>query len=228
MRYSSTILFAASAVLVLAAPTPLNINMGAYSPALVVGDGAIGFKDGTASVANLMNTLQGAATSGTTTGGTTKAAEVAPAAVAAAPAAASSSAATQAEATTLQQGMGKSVALPVVTHSEAEDISDEELEALEATVEDRRRSIDTDANHLAALARDIEGEEDSEKRDIAAADGKQVEKRQNAGFAAALAFATGALKTSPEVQLGTGEGGSGVGIIQKPAGATTNGTTKAA
>ena len=227
MRYSSTILFAASAVLVLAAPTPLNINMGAYSPALVVGDGAIGFKDGTASVANLMNTLQGAATSGTTTGGTTKAAEAAPAAVVAAPAA-SSSPATQAEATTLQQGMGKSVALPVVTRSEAEDISDDELEALEATVEDRRRSINTDASHLAALARDIEGEEDSEKRDISAADGKQVEKRQNAGFAAALAFATGALKTSPEVQLGTGEGGSGVGIIQKPAGATTNGTTKAA
>ena len=40
---------------------PLNINMGAYSPALVVGDGAIGFK-GTESVANIMNTLQGAAT----------------------------------------------------------------------------------------------------------------------------------------------------------------------
>lgn len=28
---------------VLAAAAPLNINLGAYSPALVVGDGAIGF-----------------------------------------------------------------------------------------------------------------------------------------------------------------------------------------
>jgi hypothetical protein len=37
MRYSSTLLFAASAVLVLSSPLPkpLNINMGAYSPALV-------------------------------------------------------------------------------------------------------------------------------------------------------------------------------------------------
>lgn len=42
------------------------------------------------------------------------------------------------------------------------------------------------------------------------------EKRDIAGFNAALNYATGALKTSPEVQLGTGEGGSGVGITQKP------------
>ncbi|OTA62016.1 hypothetical protein K449DRAFT_434352 [Hypoxylon sp. EC38] len=30
----------------LAAAAPLNINLGAYSPALVVGDGAIGFNGG--------------------------------------------------------------------------------------------------------------------------------------------------------------------------------------
>lgn len=62
MQYPSAYiaLFAATAVLSL----PLNINMGAYSPALVVGDGAIGFEGatGTNQVANLMNTLQGAAT----------------------------------------------------------------------------------------------------------------------------------------------------------------------
>jgi hypothetical protein len=50
------------------------------------------------------------------------------------------------------------------------------------------------------------------------ADGS-AEKRDLAGFNAALAFATGALKTSPEVQLGTGAEGSGVGILQKAGGA---------
>lgn len=59
------------------------------------------------------------------------------------------------------------------------------------------------------------------------------EKRDMAGFSAALNFATGALKTSPEVQLGTGEGGSGVGITQKAggtpaAGAAAAGAAKAA
>jgi hypothetical protein len=62
---------------------------------------------------------------------------------------------------------------------------------------------------------------------------KAVEKRNIAGFNTALNYATGVLKTGPEVQLGTGEGGSGVGITQKlgtaaatAASATT--TTKAA
>lgn len=40
------------------------------------------------------------------------------------------------------------------------------------------------------------------------------------GFNAALSYASGALKSGPEVQLGTGEGGSGVGITQKAGGAT--------
>lgn len=51
-------------------------------------------------------------------------------------------------------------------------------------------------------------------------------KRDIAGFNAALNYATGALKTSPEIQLGTGEGGSGVGITQK-AGGTTSAPAKA-
>lgn len=51
-------------------------------------------------------------------------------------------------------------------------------------------------------------------------------KRQTANFMSALAYASAALKTGPEVQLGTGEGGSGVGITQKAGGATS--TTAAA
>ncbi|KAI1102644.1 hypothetical protein F4804DRAFT_334057 [Jackrogersella minutella] len=41
MRSTLAIVFAA--LTALAAAAPLNINLGAYSPALVVGDGAIGF-----------------------------------------------------------------------------------------------------------------------------------------------------------------------------------------
>ncbi|TQS35724.1 hypothetical protein Golomagni_03848 [Golovinomyces magnicellulatus] len=42
---------------------PLNINLGAYSPALVVGDGEISFK-GKEEVSELMDALEGAAVSG--------------------------------------------------------------------------------------------------------------------------------------------------------------------
>jgi len=47
---------------------PLNINLGAYSPALVVGDGEISF-GGKQDVSNLMNALEGAAVSGAAANG---------------------------------------------------------------------------------------------------------------------------------------------------------------
>ena len=43
--------------------------------------------------------------------------------------------------------------------------------------------------------------------------GSKVQKRQDAGFDRALKFAEVALTKGPNVQLGTGEHGSGVGII---------------
>jgi len=57
--YHLAILLAAAKI---TAALPLNINLGAYSPALVVGDGEISFGGGQ-DVAELMNTLQGAAVS---------------------------------------------------------------------------------------------------------------------------------------------------------------------
>lgn len=54
-------------LLSLAAALPLNINLGAYSPALVVGDGAIEFKGEAAggnSVTRIVDALQGAAVAG--------------------------------------------------------------------------------------------------------------------------------------------------------------------
>lgn len=120
MQYSFTLLALVAATTVIAAP--LNINMGAYSPALVVGDGAIGFK-GTESVTNLMNTLQGAAASSAAANGAAVPAAAAPAAASAVPI-------TQAE----PQGMGKNInSLPVVTRADQEGatLTPEEIEILE-------------------------------------------------------------------------------------------------
>jgi hypothetical protein len=58
--HTSIITVAALAALASAVPLPLNINLGAYSPALVVGDGAMSFEEANA-VTSLVNTLQGAA-----------------------------------------------------------------------------------------------------------------------------------------------------------------------
>ncbi len=52
------LLFASS---VLATPVPLNINLGAYSPAIVVGDGAIEFDgeaEGGATASSILNAIQ--------------------------------------------------------------------------------------------------------------------------------------------------------------------------
>lgn len=135
MHYESVILALFTAACVSA--VPLNINLGAYSPALVVGDGEISFGSGAEAEA-LVNTLSGAS-AGT-------------------------------EAATAIEGLNQAgVNTPtIITPAEA-------------------------------LAK---------KRDLA-------------GFNAALNYATGALKTSPGVELGTGEGGSGVGITVKPGGAIT-------
>jgi hypothetical protein len=111
-------LFASSVIAV-----PLNINLGAYSPALVVGDGEISF-GGKQDVSNLMNALEGAAVSGA-------AAAAAPAPAAAAPAAVVVAPATQAQVApapavalappvdqttqiTALQGMGKEIAPRVI------------------------------------------------------------------------------------------------------------------
>ncbi|KAE9367661.1 hypothetical protein N431DRAFT_70914 [Stipitochalara longipes BDJ] len=236
MRYSSAVLFATSAVLVLSSPVPkpLNINMGAYSPALVVGDGAIGFK-GTESVTNLMNTLQGAAANSATANGAAAPAAAAPAAAQpAAPAAEATIAQDQqgAAVTQMLEGMGKNA---VTVKRDPIDEVAYRLKALDAEIETRKMTRDT-ADDLVDDYEDLEVNEEIEdeyKRDVEELEGEieveyeDVEKRDLTGFNAALNYATGALKSGPEVQLGTGEGGSGVGITQKAGGATTgNGTAR--
>ncbi|KAK3378889.1 hypothetical protein B0T24DRAFT_716581 [Lasiosphaeria ovina] len=60
MRCQSVLSAAALFALARAIPVPLNINLGAYSPAVVVGDGEISFK-GAESAERIVNTLEGAA-----------------------------------------------------------------------------------------------------------------------------------------------------------------------
>lgn len=164
---------------------PLNINLGAYSPALVVGDGEISFGGGENAEA-LLNTLagasagvEGAAAGLQRAGEATPTAEIVSPAVVPVPEASTSPEASAASLPSGAFGIGRKVVEP------RDPIADTE------GVEKRDDSIEAEAE-------------------------APVEKRDLAGFTAALNFATGALKTSPGVELGTGEGGSGVGIIVKP------------
>jgi hypothetical protein len=164
MQYSFalTALLSATAVVAL----PLNINLGAYSPALVVGDGEISFGGGEAGAEALFNTLSGASASGNGAAeGLTRSA-------------------TEEEAAT-------PVTPTIVTPTLVAPVS-----------------------NGAGIGRAVEPREP----EVGAAPVEEapVEKRDLAGFNAALSFATGALTSGPSVQLGTGEGGSGVGIIVSP------------
>lgn len=52
-----------AALIALASALPLNINLGAFSPAIVVGDGALEF-EGSDGVENIIDSLEGAAVTG--------------------------------------------------------------------------------------------------------------------------------------------------------------------
>jgi hypothetical protein len=165
-------LLAASAVTAL----PLNINLGAYSPALVVGDGEISFGAGEEASA-LLETLSGAsqesAAAGEAATGTAKqVAEGTPSIITPVISAIPSASASAAPELLSGLGIGRDIEPRV-----ADDVE------------------------IAKAKRDVDGD---------------VQERDLAGFNAALDFATGALKTSPGVQLGTGAEGSGVGIIVEP------------
>jgi hypothetical protein len=168
--YSLAVLLFSSTTLAL----PLNINLGAYSPALVVGDGEISF-GGQQDVSALMTALQGAAVN-------TAVANGAPA-----PAA---------EATTV-------VAAAV---SNPPPVLEENIPTA-PIVNTADPNTGTQITALQGLGKEIAPRivkmEKTGKRDLA-------------GFNAALKFASDALKSSPGVELGTGEGGSGVGIKQAP------------
>ncbi|PBP23326.1 hypothetical protein BUE80_DR005878 [Diplocarpon rosae] len=161
---------------------PLNINLGAYSPALVVGDGEISF-GGRQDVSNLMNALQGASQ------GAAQAAATAAAPTAAAPAAAPAAPA-QAPAAAAVVQPADSTTIQTIPADQAAQVT--ALQGMGKEIAPRIVQL-----HTAAQKRDLQG------------------------FNAALSYASAALKTSPEVQLGTGKEGSGIGITQKAGGTTS-------
>ncbi|KAI0167305.1 hypothetical protein BJ166DRAFT_230914 [Pestalotiopsis sp. NC0098] len=186
---------------------PLNINLGAYSPALVVGDGEISFGGGQ-DVSQLFNTLEGAAVNAATgqsnTNGAAQGAAANGATQAAAPAVAAE--AVTAPVATTPAAVVATEETPVVAANPATD----------STLSEQAASIST----LQGMGKEIaprEGESPKAKRDLQ-------------GFDRALQYAENALTKGPVVQLGTGEGGAGVGIIvdNRPTGAAAAGTAAGA
>ncbi|KAK7750255.1 hypothetical protein SLS62_007772 [Diatrype stigma] len=160
---------------------PLNINLGAYSPALVVGDGEISFGGGN-DVTELMNTLEGAAVN----------------------AAAGSSSARQTDEVVAADA-GSEVNIAAVEDAATET----QEETLPSVTEDP--NLAEQAAQISAL-QGIAKEKEIEPRDPSITEAPKV-KRDLAGFDRALQYAEAALTKGPVIQLGTGEGGSGVGII---------------
>ncbi|KAI1485598.1 hypothetical protein F5X96DRAFT_321256 [Biscogniauxia mediterranea] len=164
---------------------PLNINLGAYSPALVVGDGEISFGGGQ-DVTNLMNALEGAAV-GAAAGSTGNAV-----------AAASVPSTQESSVSTANAEPAQTIAAPPVASSASVPA------AAAAVPEDPNlQEQATQISQLQGMGKEIAPREDSEA----------PQKRDLAGFDRALTFAEAALTKGPTIQLGTGEGGAGVGII---------------
>ncbi|KAK3308836.1 uncharacterized protein B0T15DRAFT_120162 [Chaetomium strumarium] len=177
----------------MAAALPLNINLGAYSPALVVGDGEISF-GGRQDVSNLITALEGAAVN------------------AAAGAAANTGAGAGAGAgANTGEGASQVVAAAAAGGPVASTV------AAPTPVPDTTENAATDPA-LAQQAQQIAGLQGLGKAKaiaprIGADESPKMDKRDIAGFDRALKYAEAALTKGPKVQLGTGAEGSGVGII---------------
>ncbi|KAI8625373.1 hypothetical protein F5Y19DRAFT_489681 [Xylariaceae sp. FL1651] len=172
---------------------PLNINLGAYSPALVVGDGEISFGGGQ-DVTSLMNALEGAAVTGAAANnGATNGAATENAQTEKTPATPAAG-----ENTVAAQG-GETVTTP--DNTPAAVTNDPNLQQQAAQI-----------SGLQGMGKEIAPREEPETSNA---------KRDLQGFDRALTFAEAALTKGPIIQLGTGEGGAGVGIIvdNRPAGA---------
>ncbi|RKF62727.1 hypothetical protein OnM2_031020 [Erysiphe neolycopersici] len=164
---------------------PLNINLGAFSPALVVGDGEISFAEGK-QAEGLITSLSGSSA------GVDKAGNNA------------------LNGVKIKEGKkGATVkARSIITEGDSDtkiNMSSEISNSSSQAKKERRDDI--------SIAEQVEIPGQSQKRSL--------EKRDLAGFLAALKFADGALNRGPSIDLGTGEGGSGVGISIRPPGTAT-------
>ncbi|TGJ86152.1 hypothetical protein E0Z10_g2613 [Xylaria hypoxylon] len=185
---------------------PLNINLGAYSPALVVGDGEISFGGGQ-DVTNLLNALEGAAVTSAAANNAASNDVVTTGAAQDIQALGTPSKATPAKDTTdvVAQAIETPVVTPDVTAAAADPNPEQgnlryfpKYEGTKLT-----RTVGTQTG-LQGMGKEIAPREGSEQAKA---------KRDLSGFDRALTFAEAALTKGPIIQLGTGEGGAGVGII---------------
>ncbi|KAK3350910.1 hypothetical protein B0H65DRAFT_545990 [Neurospora tetraspora] len=206
----------------LAAALPLNINLGAYSPALVVGDGEISF-GGKQDVSTLMNALEGAAVNAAAGAATKAAVAPAPAAdekktVQAAavppPAAAAAAAPTVAPSSpviipTTPGGAGSPAAVDNSNAPKIDPTLAQQAQSISGLQGMGKKSIAprTEEEPCDDLDMDMDDDTETETAPLDKA------KRDLSGFDRALKFSEAALTKGPKVQLGTGGEGSGVGII---------------
>ncbi|KAI1214613.1 uncharacterized protein F4807DRAFT_455067 [Annulohypoxylon truncatum] len=174
---------------------PLNINLGAYSPALVVGDGEISFGGGQ-DVTNLMNALEGAAVNAAT--GTANNAAAVPEA-----GTNNAAASTPAAGDTVVAAESNNAAAAADTPASNEATEAPAPSSGSTTVDPNLQQQATQISGLQGMGKEIAPREDESPK----------AKRDLAGFDRALTFAEAALTKGPLIQLGTGEGGAGVGII---------------
>ncbi|TLD27352.1 hypothetical protein PspLS_05339 [Pyricularia sp. CBS 133598] len=217
----------------MAVAVPLNINLGAYSPALVVGDGEISFGGGE-EVSSLMNALEGAAVNGANAAAPAKGGKKAgAAAIASAPGAAAAAAAPVSNAASQQQP-AQIVSAPATADAASAPNPALEQQAQQiAALQGMGKAIaprqeEDHESETASAEEDTEPEEETPavaKRDTESAEAEAEEdedeevptvaKRDLAGFQAALAYAEKGLTKGPVVSLGTGVGSqhAGVGIV---------------
>ncbi|KAK3403588.1 hypothetical protein B0T20DRAFT_30724 [Sordaria brevicollis] len=195
----------------LAVALPLNINLGAYSPALVVGDGEISF-GGKQDVSTLINALEGAAVNAAA-GAASNAAvadEKKPVEAAAVPAAA-------APAPTIASS--PAVVVPTTPGGVNPETVDN-TPKIDPTLAQQAQSIQglqgMGKKSIAPRAEPCDDDDDDDESDDITDAAESLDKkikRDLAGFDRALKFSEVALTKGPKVQLGTGAEGSGVGII---------------
>ncbi|KAI1092516.1 hypothetical protein F5B19DRAFT_203623 [Rostrohypoxylon terebratum] len=194
---------------------PLNINLGAYSPALVVGDGEISFGGGQ-DVTNLMNALEGAAVNAATGTANRNNAAAVPAAGTNNAAAATTPAAEDTVVAAENNNVAAAADTPAA--SKTSEAPAESSAAVSTTLDPNLQQQAAQISGLQGMGKEIAPREDEAPK----------AKRDLAGFDRALTFAEAALTKGPLIQLGTGEGGSGVGITVDNNGGTVGGRARAA
>ena len=209
MQYS--FIFAILAVTISISALPLNINLGAYSPALVVGDGEISF-GGAESAQNIVSTLAAAGAEGSSTAATaTTAKEVAP--PISSTSSSTSSSATPTSTLSSGLGIGKKTVEPRIAET---DVVVDERDAIKERdiIEERDEElVDRDIENI-LVERDLP--EGDVEEFLVERDASEIAERDIATLNVALSYATNSLTNGPTVELGTGEGGSGVGITVSP------------